>query len=117
MYIFLFIAYGCLVTLLSLVSLPLLPEVAVGLNIPHIDKFIHFVVYFIFTLFGHKLAKSEQVFLYLCMGIVVFGGLMEIAQSFTPIRMMSGADFLANMLGVLLAYALIGKRAARRQAA
>ena len=117
MYIFLFIAYGCLVTLLSLVSLPLLPEVAVGLNIPHIDKFIHFVVYFIFTLFGHKLAKSEQVFLYLCMGIVVFGGLMEVAQSFTPIRMMSGADFLANMLGVLLAYALLRQRNMRSQAA
>jgi len=115
-YIFLFIAYGCLVTLLSLVSLPF-PDVAVGLSIPHLDKFMHFCVYFIFTLLAHKLAVSEQTFLYLCTGIALFSGLIEIAQSFTPIRMMSGADFLANMLGILLAYVLIGKRSSRRQAA
>jgi VanZ family protein len=115
-YVFLFIAYGCLVTLLSLVSFPLFSDVSVGLDIPHLDKAVHFAFYFIFTLLGHKVAESEQRFLYLCTGIVIFSGLIEVAQSFTPVRMMSGADFVANMLGVLLAYVMLRLRSLRRQA-
>jgi len=115
-YVFLFIAYGCLVTVLSLVTLPLFSEVATGLDIPHLDKLVHFVIYWIFASIGHKAAKSEQGFLYLCTGLVVLGGLIEIAQSFTPERMMSGADFLANTLGVLLAYALHRQRSLRQPA-
>jgi VanZ family protein len=38
-----------------------------------------------------------------CIGIVAYSGLLEVAQSFVPGREMSALDLLANTSGVLLA--------------
>ena len=112
MNLFLFIAYGFLVLFSSLVSLEPIP----GISIPHLDKFVHLVTYAVFTVLGYRVAKSDPGFLYLCAGIVIFSGLMEVAQSFTPTRMMSLADLLANVTGVLLAYFFVKQLVGRRRA-
>jgi VanZ family protein len=88
-----------------------------GLNIPHLDKFFHFVSYAIFAVLGYRVVKSNQGFLYICIGIVIFSGLIEIAQSFTPDRQMSAADLVANIFGVLLGSFWVKRMAVKRQTA
>ena len=80
------------------------------------DKVVHLLTYAVFTVLGYRVKSSEPGFIYICIGIVVFSGLMEVVQSFTPARMMSAADLLANLVGVLLAYLFI-KRFVRRRIA
>ena len=112
MNIFLFLAYGCLVCFTSLVSLPSVSDY----SIPHLDKLLHLVTYAVFAVLGYRVAKTKSAFLYICIGIVIFSGLMEILQSFMPDRMMSAADLVANMLGVLLACFFIKQLSVRSRA-
>ena len=67
------------------------------------DKAGHLVLYFIFALVGYRVVSNPRHYLYLCIGIVIYSGLMEIAQSFMPGRMMSAYDLLANAVGVAIA--------------
>jgi VanZ family protein len=108
--LFIFLAYGCLVIFVSLVSLQPISEISV----PHMDKVVHLITYAVFTVLGYRVVKNEPGFLYICIGIVVFSGLMEVAQSFTPARMMSPADLLANVTGVVLANVFIKQSVRRR---
>ena len=70
------------------------------------DKVGHLAVYFLFALLGSRVARSQRHFLYLCAGIVIYGGLMEVVQSFLPGRVMSVYDVLANTLGVIVGAAI-----------
>ena len=54
--------------------------------------------------------RTKSYYLYVCLGIIAYGGLMELAQSYTPGRMMSGYDFLANTLGVVLGAIIVNRR-------
>lgn len=65
------------------------------------DKVAHLVLYSIFALLGSRIVTNKKQFLYLCAGVVVYSGLMEIIQSFVPGRVMSGYDLLANAIGVI----------------
>lgn len=67
------------------------------------DKVAHVVAYFIFALIGYRLVSSRRHYLYLCLGIMVYGVLMELGQSYMPGRMMSIHDVLANCVGVAIA--------------
>ncbi|MCB1842069.1 MAG: VanZ family protein [Halioglobus sp.] len=81
------------------------------------DKAAHLAMYGLFALLGCWAVRRPSPFFFLCIGIVAYGGLMEILQSLTPARMMSLYDFLANTLGVVLG-ALLGRSllpAARRE--
>ncbi len=91
-----FIAYTGFV---AFVSLRPMNDIAVG----DWDKVGHLVVYFIFALLGYRVVSKLEHYFYLCIGIVVYSGLMEVAQSFLPGRMMSGYDLLANAVGVAIA--------------
>lgn len=66
------------------------------------DKVGHLVLYSIFALLGCRIIANQRQYFYLCLGIVTYSGLMEVAQSFLPGRVMSIYDFLANIAGVLL---------------
>lgn len=66
------------------------------------DKAAHLAMYGLFALLGYWAVRQPRPFFFLCIGIVAYGGLMEILQSLTPGRMMSAYDCLANMLGVAL---------------
>lgn len=70
------------------------------------DKAVHAAVYCIFAILGRQVVAGQGRYLALCLGIVVYGGLMEVAQSFTPDREMSGLDALANTVGVALGWAV-----------
>ena len=65
---------------------------------------------------GFAAATESKQYLYVCIGIVAYGGMMEVAQSFMPGRMMSAYDFLANTLGVIVG-ALVVRRVFRARIA
>ena len=96
MNIIVFLIYTGFVTF---VSLRPMESVAMG----NWDKVGHLVLYLIFALIGYRVVSNPRHYLYLCICIVVYSGLMEVAQSFMPGRMMSGYDLLANAVGVAIA--------------
>ncbi len=74
-----------------------------GITTGNWDKVGHLALYFVFALLGYRVVSNPRHYLVLCVGIVAYSGLMEIAQSFTPGRMMSAYDLLANAIGVAIA--------------
>jgi VanZ family protein len=76
----------------------------------HWDKLIHLIMYGVFAIIGYQTVKEQRHFIYLCIGIVMYSGALEIAQSFIPGRAMSAYDLLANAMGVFLG-AITAKKA------
>jgi VanZ family protein len=74
-----------------------------GVSIGNWDKIGHLTLYFVFAVIGYRMVSKPKHYLFLCIGIVVYGGLMELAQSYMPGRMMSAYDVLANTAGVVIA--------------
>ena len=80
-----------------------------GATIEPWDKVLHFVVYAVFAVLGYQVIKEGRRYFYVCLGIIVYGALIEVAQSYMPGRVMSGYDFLANTVGVVFG-ALVVRR-------
>jgi VanZ family protein len=91
-----FVSYAVLVAFMSL-------QPGSGSLIGSYDKAAHLITYAIFAVLAHCMYLSRRQYLYVCIGIVTYSGLLEIAQSFVPGREMSAVDLLANTLGVTLA--------------
>ena len=96
MNILVFLIYTGFVTFVSLRPID-------GAALGNWDKVGHLVLYLIFALLGYRVVSNPKHYLYLCIGIVIYSGLMEVVQSFLPGRMMSGYDLLANAIGVAIA--------------
>ena len=79
-------------------------------NIDPMDKVVHLLVYYIFAVLGYRALANKTYYLYVCLAIIAYGGLMEIGQSWIPGRQMSLYDFLANTLGVVLGAAVVTRR-------
>ena len=79
-------------------------------NIDPMDKVVHLLVYYIFAVLGYRALANKAYYLYLCLGIIAYGALMEIGQSWIPGRQMSAYDFLANTLGVVLGAAVAARK-------
>jgi len=87
------------------------PTIEVDVKIPHLDKFVHFCMYFGLSgilwwefLRSHKDGSKmwhAWVGAFICP--VLFSGLVEILQSFTAYRGGDWLDFLANTLGAATA--------------
>ncbi|ODS22743.1 hypothetical protein AB835_12450 [Candidatus Endobugula sertula] len=90
-----FIGYSLLITLLSLK-----PHVPIE-NIPYNDKGAHLIAYAVFTLLAWRINSWSPLFNHMVIGIIMYGGLIEVLQSYTG-RMMSLYDLLANITGVTL---------------
>jgi VanZ family protein len=73
-----------------------------GVSGAHWDKVAHLITYAVFAAFGHRVIKEGRGYLLLCLGIIVYSGLIEVAQSYMPGRVMSGYDLLANAVGVVI---------------
>lgn len=73
------------------------------------DKLFHLILYGVFAVLAYPVFKENRKYLYLCAGIVLYGGLMEFAQSYMPGRVMSVYDLMANTVGVVLG-AVIAKK-------
>jgi VanZ family protein len=95
----LFISYAVLVAFLSL-------QPGDGSLVGSYDKVAHFVTYGIFATLAHRMNLSSRHYVYVCIGVVAYSGLLEVAQSLVPGREMSALDLLANTLGVALAMLL-----------
>ena len=73
-----------------------------GPGIEHADKVMHFGAYGLFTILGGFASKNTKTFFFLCLAIILYGGMLEWAQSHVADRHMSLYDFFANSVGVLI---------------
>jgi VanZ family protein len=97
-----FVSYALLVTFASL-------QPSAGSFIGPYDKAAHFITYGIFALLAYRITAPGRHYWSVCIGIVAYSGLLEVAQSFVPGREMSGLDLLANASGVMLGALLCEK--------
>jgi len=100
-----FIIYTCFVTYCSLSKLSSITTP----DIEYADKLFHCFLYAIFTVLAIRISKTKPVFYIICIGIVVYSGLMEIGQSLVPNRSMSLYDLIANSIGVILVSIIAAK--------
>ena len=102
-----------IVLFLSLTSGESLPHPR-WLMFPHIDKIIHFIMYFVFALaLIHDLKRSgkirpeydgNKIILISVLIVIIWGGILEILQQIPAIhRDCDFFDFLANAAGAVLA--------------
>jgi len=66
------------------------------------DKLLHLGAYAFFSMLAYPIFDNARKYSYLCLGIIVYSGLLEVGQSFVPDRYMSFYDLVANILGVIL---------------
>jgi len=71
------------------------------------DKSNHLIAFGVLAYLGHK-AFSQNT-LKLILGLIAFGGLIEVLQTLTPARFGEWEDLLADSVGVLLGL-LLAKR-------
>ncbi|MCB1675919.1 MAG: VanZ family protein [Halioglobus sp.] len=72
-----------------------------GQGVGHLDKVVHLLTYYIFAVFGYRMLANKQYCLFVYLGIIAYGGLIELGQSYVPGRHMSKFDVLANIAGVV----------------
>jgi VanZ family protein len=87
------------ITVLSLIPLPQLPEV------PGKDKTMHMVAYAVLA-FPVALARPKG-YLLILLGFALWSGVIELVQPLVN-RHMSGLDFAANTLGLVVGLILAG---------
>ncbi|MCX2982990.1 VanZ family protein [Halieaceae bacterium IMCC14734] len=80
-----------------------------GPGIPLWDKSMHFTIYAIFAMLASACISSKRGYGYLLLLIGGYSGLLEVLQHFSYGRHMSGADLLANCLGIAFG-AVLGLR-------
>ena len=117
-----FYGWLLLITVLSLLSFPDDPDG--GLEIPHMDKAVHFIFYFVAAILGSlylreaskkTIALSRALIMSLAFTII-YGMILEVFQStLTDYRSGELKDVLANSLGalcgvLLIKYLFSGKR-------
>ena len=100
MHTIIFLVYAAVVAFVSL-------QPASGEGIEHLDKLVHLLVYYIFAVLAWRSLANKRYYILMCLGIVAYGGLIELGQSYIPTREMSGYDLLANTLGVVLGAAVV----------
>ena len=107
-YTWLFGAWMIFITTLSLIPLSGLEDE--GLDIPYIDKAVHFVFHGVATVLGclflreiNQKKRSLRQTLYLVVGtLMIYGIIIEVVQyAFTTWRSGDPIDALANTLGAL----------------
>lgn len=87
-----------LVIALSLLPGPALPPMGFS------DKLQHAVAYALLAAAGCASFPSRFGTVVTICGLIVLGGLLEIAQGFTPTREPSVADWTANIVGIGVVY-------------
>ncbi|NNK11617.1 MAG: VanZ family protein [Flavobacteriaceae bacterium] len=109
-----FVGWMVGITILSLVSFE--DETSLDLEIPYLDKIVHFTFYFIAAVLGLLFYKSlneriisnfKRILIFLA-ALIVYGIIIEVLQStFTTYRSGEITDVLANSAGALLGTFLI----------
>ena len=105
------IIWTCVVLFLSLSSGENLPHTS-WLEFLHIDKVVHFIMYFVFALvlihdsqhYSKIRLNHRQIILISVLIVIGWGGFLEILQRIPSIRRDSDFfDFLANTVGAVVA--------------
>jgi VanZ family protein len=99
---FCFFGYALLLTTVSL-----LPADALSAATTINDKVAHFGCYAVFAILAAVLSLNSRRYGLLCIGLALYGLLLEGAQSFVPGRDSSLLDALANTAGVALGYIVL----------
>ena len=106
------LAWFFIVGILTLMPGNDVPE-ASWLNIPHLDKLVHAVMFGGLTLFfclpylksGFSTQKKTNIFIRISLSLVLWGLIIEVIQKyFVPGRGFEWLDVLADAVGVLIAY-------------
>lgn len=92
--------WACLLAVLALSLLPLSPQ----LPTTGWDKTNHLLAFCLLAMLGNQAYRSRTVMVLL--GLLAYGGMIEVLQSFTPDRMAEWADLLADSLGLAMGLAL-----------
>jgi len=85
------------VLLLTLGILSLIPAPDVGSR----DKIAHFIVYAVVSCWFSLLVEEQKSLWFVLFGLIGYGALLELLQSFTSYRSGDMADAAANSLGVI----------------
>jgi VanZ family protein len=105
------IIWTCIVLYLSLMSGNKIPHPS-WLIFPHIDKAVHFIMYFVFALvlihdsqhYSKIRLEHGQIILISVIIVIGWGGFLEILQRIPSIHRSSDFfDFLANTVGAVIA--------------
>ncbi|KZN68530.1 VanZ family protein [Pseudoalteromonas luteoviolacea] len=76
-----------------------------GIQIPHLDKIAHFVVFFVLAFFSCHAFKFKPWFHMIL--LTSYGACVEWMQSTLPYRQASLGDFIADVLGALSYFILL----------
>jgi VanZ family protein len=105
------IIWTCVVLFLSLSSGENLPD-PLWIEFPHIDKVVHFIMYFVFALalihdlqhYSKIRLNHGQIILISVLAVIGWGGFLEILQRIPSIHRNSDFfDFLTNTVGAVVA--------------
>ena len=94
----------------SLIAASSLPSA--GIRILHLDKIIHFVMYFGFVLLWCLATQNltKKYLVTVCIIGCVLGGLIEVGQAVCGFgRSFEWADMVSNNLGVVIGYLVLAK--------
>lgn len=98
--------FGIVLTIvLSLVQLP-----DTGIDIEQGDKYGHALAYLALTLWYGQLCATRRALAVRALAFIALGGAIELAQGLTDYRSCDWRDFLADLLGVALGFALARTR-------
>ena len=78
-----------------------------GVEIPHIDKLVHLLIFALLSVLVHISYHLRRTTQLLVWGI--YGAAIELLQGLTPARSADSLDFLANMLGVIISLYAINR--------
>lgn len=72
-------------------------------SIPHIDKLLHFLIFFLLALFLDLSSKETIIKNPISVFFLIFyAGFIELVQYFLPFRSAKFLDFLSDLLGILV---------------
>jgi VanZ family protein len=103
------IGFICWILIITILSLSSFEDIDTeGINIPHLDKLIHFFFYFVAAILGILLIrertkgqfKLSRAIIITALSVIIYGIIIEVIQdTFTENRSGELYDVLANSLG------------------
>ena len=106
---------GWFLALAGVLVLCLLPLKSSSASLSNLDKVEHAVIFLLLAWSALRLWPSHGRTVVL--GLLAFGGLIELLQAYTPWRSAEALDWLADAAGVALAGLLVRQPASARRAA
>lgn len=111
------IGFICWIVIITVLSLSSFEDIDTeGINIPHLDKLVHFLFYFVAAILGALLIREQtkgylnlsRSVIFTTLIVIIYGIVIEVIQdTFTQSRSGELYDVLANSLGAFFGAGLI----------